>query len=170
MTFQAVPITPKQYNVKKIRDRITGALLSEGKKQVEMLEQTVQHWKGNKPKFEATFDIDRKGAYLLVGPSGDTEAARIWGYLNDGTKPHIITPKRAPALAFRVPYRAGSQPNMLKTRPSQRGSRWVRTQIVRHPGNEPRNWTEVVYKRRRDKLIRDVNHALVTGMEEHIWG
>lgn len=45
-------------------------------------------------------------------------------YHHQGTKPHIITPRRANQLVFMTPRGTG-------------GMRLVRTQIVRHPGTRP---------------------------------
>lgn len=60
-----------------------------------------------------------RGTTLVAEARSDTPQA---GYTNDGTKPHIIRPRRGPVLVF------------------EGDSGLVFTRIVHHPGNKATHW------------------------------
>lgn len=61
------------------------------------------------------------------------------GFTNDGTRPHVIRPKRAKVLAFTV------------------GGRRVFARVVHHPGNKPTKWfTKAVSPASWARILRDV--------------
>lgn len=70
------------------------------------------------------------GQYLWIG------STKNYAYMHhEGTRPHIITPDRAPALVFRS------------------GARIVRTPIVFHPGTRPNRYLSTPM---REHLIRPI--------------
>jgi len=68
----------------------------------------------------------------------------IYGYVDLGTKPHIIRAKRAKYLRFRGGYSPRTQPNKLASGASSRSGSWVQKQVVHHPGNKPRNFSQII--------------------------
>jgi hypothetical protein len=86
------------------------------------------------------FTISRPGAFRRVIGTDDS----IWSMLNAGTRPHIIAPRRARALAFAVGGRAKTRPRVLSSSGGSTGNTFVTTRgIVQHPGTKAREWTDV---------------------------
>ena len=69
---------------------------------------------------------------------------RIYGFVSKGTNPHVIRPKRARVLRFRVGGRSKTVPNKIRSRRGARGSLLVHAKRVLHPGSAPRNFDHVI--------------------------
>lgn len=64
----------------------------------------------------------------------------IFTMLDEGTRPHVIRPKRAKRLAFGVPSIAKTSPGVLVSRAGGGGKTRVFARAVQHPGTKPRKW------------------------------
>jgi len=117
-------------------------------------EKTTRTWV-KKPKF--TVSVKREVNALLVDTGTDDE---IYGYVTEGTRPHIIRARNAPRLLFRFPSVAKTQPNVLRSGPGKTGSQWASKLEVHHPGTEARNFHVVIAERFRDNFVEDCNRAL----------
>jgi hypothetical protein len=160
-------IPPDKLRTGTVRLEILNALRKEGRLQVRMLEQTTQHWRGAKPSFEFLIGLTGTEAALMVGASGSGKGAQKWQWLDEGTRPHIITPRRAPYLRFQTGGSAGSSPGTLSTRPATPPSGpFVRTQFVRHPGNAARQWSIVLMKERQNPFYEALNDAVKAGLKK----
>lgn len=88
---------------------------------------------------------------------------KIYRFLNDGTKEHDITPKRAPFLRFRWDgkgsYGAKTTPRVIGSKPARYPKTWQRRQRVRHPGNEARKFDETIQKQEAPVFLRNVRAA-----------
>lgn len=134
-------------------ETLTRVLLAEAEAVQADYQKTVKTWT-NKPVFK----IKPEGKFAVFVGTSDT----IYGYVELGTRPHIIRPKRAKALRFNS---AGFKP---KTTPSQltavSGSPasppTVYTQEVNHPGTQARNFTPKIAKRAQSRLSRAAQIAL----------
>ncbi len=123
---------------------------------IREFDKRVANWK-NKPEFRARKFIRLDSISLNVFPAGPNK--EIWGYVDRGTRPHIIRPIRANALAFRTRY-------VPKTRPPDRygglgrasGPR-VYTKLVRHPGTKARKHTEGIRRKNRQWYSRTMESA-----------
>lgn len=105
----------------------------------------VADWK-NKPEFRTRKTITAVSIKMIVFPAGDPDAVAIYGYVDQGTKPHLIVPVHAPLLKFRTGY----QPKTL-ARPARTVSGggkatgpWVSAKLVHHPGSEARKFSETI--------------------------
>lgn len=166
--FNIKSVKPKGIRTKEIRLEILNALRKEGRKQRDMLKGTVQYWTGARPTFEFKVSLAGGDAMLLVGPAGNTEGAKKWRWLDEGTRPHIIRPRRAPRLRFKVGGQAGSTPGSLSVRPARSGTEWRSAQVVRHPGTEARNWSIQVYEKRYKAFFEEINKAVERGLKKAI--
>lgn len=97
---------------------------------------TTQTWK-NRPVFTITKD----------GPGSRTVATddEIYGYVNEGTPPHIIRARRAPLLRWNYPFRPKTRPRYIGSNAGGVGSNVARAKLVHHPGTKAREFTEVIY-------------------------
>lgn len=105
---------------------------------------TVQTWE-SKPEFS----IRSVSPYEREIGTDDTNYSR----LNEGTPPHVITPRRGRVLVFRTPFRAKTVPNSISSGPGSKGTNTVFvTGPVNHPGTKPRQWDKAI-KKKWDRLI-----------------
>lgn len=96
---------------------------------------TTQTWKKRPP-----FGIDRDGYNRTVGTDDE-----IYGYIDDGTKPHEIRPKRAKVLAFGGgAYRPKTRVKVIGSTNGGPSGDTVFSKGVHHPGTEARDFTEVI--------------------------
>lgn len=85
----------------------------------------------------------------------------IFRYVDKGTEPHIITPKRAPALIFKVNgFVPKTKPGRLTAKSGKQGKKTVAAQRVKHPGNEPRDITGRIAERAARKLGEEYDRAI----------
>jgi hypothetical protein len=147
MPFLIKPIRASKLNKLAIFESLYDGLEDIGKGMVKDFEKTTKTWKGAKPKFEFTSEVEPPGAALFVGPAGDNEGTQKYEWVTAGTRPHIIKAKKPGGrLAFMT---TGFQP---KTRVRTIGSTagksasppTVFPMVVHHPGTEARKFDETI--------------------------
>lgn len=152
-------IKPKRLKVDEYRKQILNALRAEGAFQKKELEKTVRTWK-HKPNFEFLIGLTYEDAMVVTGPTGDTFAVQLWEWTDQGTKPHTIRAKRAPALRFQTGFQAKTVRGSFRSRRSRRFGPWVRPKQVKHPGTRARLWSETLTKRRKRPFMRRMISAM----------
>lgn len=154
-------IAPKsQYDPKLLTKLIRDAWY-EGTKQIQReYNKTTRRWVV-RPKF--TIKRTSTGGTLTAVIS--TKSA-IYGYVDEGTKPHAIRPKRAPALRFQTGFVPKTTPNVLDSTTGRHFGPFVYAQQVMHPGNAPRNFTVIIKVISQDDLSRRLNDALATFIQQ----
>jgi hypothetical protein len=108
---------------------------------------TVTTWK-HKVRFVASQPQSQGGNYVLNVGTDD----KIYGYVDKGTKPHIIRAKRSPYLRFRTGYKAKTIPLALRSRTGGASGGWVSPQVVHHPGTEARQFSVIISERAQAKF------------------
>jgi hypothetical protein len=117
--------------------------------------RTVSTWK-HSVSFEALVDTQADGSFDLIVGTDD----RIYGYVDQGTRPHIIRPKHAKALAFLSGYRAKTAPGVIgATGGGGFGSR-VFAQLVHHPGTKARKFTQTIFDKHKALSLRRIARKL----------
>lgn len=115
-----------------------------GDEMLKMAKGTTATW-SDKPKFtveKRPFTVSRP----LVRVSVTTDDKR-WLWTDEGTKPHIIRPKRAKRLVFPSQFRPKTRPGSLKSGRGFKGGPPVFAQEVHHPGTEARGFTPLILKK-----------------------
>lgn len=98
-------------------------------------------WK-HKPQFEVAAKSEGDTTIRLdIG----TDSA-IFGYVDWGTRPHVIRAKRAKALRFMSGYSAKTIPEVFGSKQGGSFGDVVHRQQVRHPGTKPRHFTKNIFK------------------------
>jgi len=131
---------------------------------VKRHEEIVKNWK-SKPNFGAKKYLKRDRIEIAVFPTG--EHKKIWYYVDLGTRPHPITPKKAPFLQFKW---GGKGSYVPKTRPYPyatvvrgggyvRNAQTVRMLKVNHPGSEGRHFTRQIAEDVQPDFKREVENA-----------
>lgn len=85
---------------------------------------------------------------------------KIYGYVDRGTKRHLIKPKKAKTLAFNSQFRAKTKPNSLNSSAGSSKPPVVFAKAVRHPGVKARGFTKQVLKRSKVRFYANVDKAV----------
>lgn len=95
-----------------------------------------------------------------------TTTSEIFGYVNEGTRPHFIAPKkRGGVLAFNSKFSPKSTPGSLQARRGSSGPPMVFSRGVHHPGTKARRFDEVASRQAQVEGSRKVLQHI-----NRIWG
>jgi len=161
--IQVKVIKPQRFKDPAFKRAIQQAAKKAGKEMGKDFEKTTKTWK-KKPKFEQIIDV-APNVEVLVGTDNE-----IYRYVNDGTRPHAIFPKRAKALSFRWggkgSYRAKTRPRFIGSMPGGPTGPRVAFPYVQHPGTKAREFDKTIekkwrsaFKTRMEKAMRDAAKA-----------
>ena len=130
--MKLIPIKPKGklFDLPRIERAVRQGMRAAGDEAISLLEGYTKDW-NPPPTFEAVPVSDG----IVVG----TDDQRF-EWVDEGTKPHVITPKRAKVLRFNAGGGGGATGDV------------VYTKRVNHPGTAPRNYTALVNKQMQDAL------------------
>jgi len=118
------------------------------------LESTVRTWK-HKPAFDVT--ITKQGEdYSVTAGTDDV----IYGYVNDGTKPHPIKPKRSKYLRFSSGYKAKTRVGIIGSVEGGSFGEDVFSRGVMHPGFIGRDFTKKIQQRRQVTAKQEISQAI----------
>ena len=154
-----IPRSPL-YHTANMGREIKAALDDLGKQIKKTFEGTTATWETD-VKFDVDVTMNNSKAEIVV--STDNE---IYGYVNEGTKPHIIRPKRARRLAFRTGYRPKTRPKSITSGPGGASGPWVTAGVVHHPGTKAREFTKYVIVRYQDIIPRVIQDAINRAAKE----
>lgn len=125
-----------------------------------LFKMTVSGWE-NKPTFRGTINKSTSFLRLLVKATGPH--ADLYEMIDiTGAKPHVITPKNAPQLAYQPGYTSATSPRVLRSRRKRRSGPIVTARKVSHPGFEPREFSETIaeqYQRTYVKVMTEATSA-----------
>lgn len=142
--------TPRSVYTKEIRN-----ILEKVGRQVERdFKDTTRTWARD---VEFSVKVVKERGRLGITAGTDDE---IYGYVNHGTRPHVIRAKNAPMLAFPGGYVAKSKPGRIVSR---RGGSFGPTrfaQEVNHPGTEARKFDALIARRRQKTIETLLNKAI----------
>lgn len=111
---------------------------------------TVQTW-NEKPEFAISETDDGR----IVGTDDE-----VYGYVNDGTRPHLIVARRAKVLAFGVPSSPKTAVRVIGSSAGSRGNTPVKIKAVHHPGTDAREFDEVIAEKWREQFPVTMQRAL----------
>lgn len=136
---------------------------------VKDFERCTATWK-QRPVFRSI----QSGGFSFFGDVTDL-AIQIWttderfGWVDEGTRPHIIRPKpgRGPKarLRFKPGFRAKSQPNSLGSFAGQTWGTPVFAREVHHPGTKARNFTKTIMKKREPWIWGRIQQAMLDAVK-----
>lgn len=104
-------------------------------------EKTTATWK-HKPLFETR--VLMAGGVMTGLVFTEDE---IFKFVDGGTRPHQIKPRRYPALRFKTGYNAKTRPGVLSSRSGGPFGKYVYAKQVNHPGTEARGFSEAITKK-----------------------
>lgn len=95
---------------------------------------TTQTWK-DRP----AFSTEKREGYRSVSTEDE-----IYGYVNFGTRPHVIMPVRARALRFQTGFRPKTRVRFIGSNVGGTSGPFVGARQVQHPGSEGRAFDETI--------------------------
>jgi hypothetical protein len=161
MAGRVKAVLPPKFDPKKLMQDIADEMDKFAPYLVNDFERVTRSWKGDKPNFVPIRvkkgPVDMILEVRVTGGKGKDK----WKWLDQGTKPHVIRPKRPGyPLRFKTGYQAGSKPGTLFTSSGSYTGPEVRAKSVRHPGNAARKWTELIVKNNQPSFERWMINAL----------
>ena len=158
-------ITPKPLNTAAMKAAMQREAQTLARFIRKDFERVTAGWSGARPEWMSIVTMDGFSVTVeITVRDPGSEGARKWVYLDEGTRPHPIRPKKAGGvLAFPSTHQAGSRPGSLRTFRGSSGGPTVFTPEVQHPGTEARGWT-VMLKEQEEPTVREwlrnaCNHA-----------
>ena len=168
------PLKPEIMH-KHIRERVIQELQVVGQAHVYERQQIVQDFK-HKPEWGFDVQTTQKELRLRIllknpdaGVSEDWTIADLWHALDEeGTRPHIIRPKRAKALRFQKGrYMPKTNPGGKFRGPGKViGGKTVFAKQVHHPGTKPRHFTRRINKDLRKLFLTQAERGYRLGHQQ----
>lgn len=116
----------------------------------------VSDWK-HKPTFIYRHEVKPEAITVVIVAIGVN--AKIWLWVDKGTRPHVIRAKRAKYLRFQTGYNPRTSYRATTGGTGKATGDWRQKKEVRHPGTEAREFTEVIYEEYTPKFKKDIEKA-----------
>lgn len=158
--IQFRPIKTKKYSAPEVLREVKKALDYEGRVERTMFESTTKTWR-RKVKFVSV--VVAGGGIAAVATGTDD---KIYQYVNDGTRAHIIRPVRARVLRFRTGYRSKTSPRVIGSHKGGASGPYRFAMRVRHPGTKARRFDDEIQKRRKQPFAKLVQDAITKGLSK----
>lgn len=123
-------------------------------------EKTVRTW-DHKVDFKGV--VNDKPAEISVSVSTQD---KIYGYVDKGTKPHIIRAKRSPRLFFKSKYKSKTTPHVIGSHRGGASGDTVVAKAVHHPGTDAREFTHDLQAKYQPKLKREMEKAIAKAAKQ----
>lgn len=150
MGIKMQAIVPPNLDAKRLIRALRNGMKNASEDVIVDFMTTTMTWK-HQPTFKAT---EVSAAEWIVSTDDN-----VWAMLNDGTKPHIIRPKRAKFLRFQWggpgSFKAKTRPGYLGSNKGKVSGPVVFRRQVRHPGTKARKWTDAA-KVKWDRELGDI--------------
>lgn len=147
MTMASIKVfVPKSLvaDPQKLARAVANALDGAAKGALEDFKVTTQTW-----QHQPDFAIDQPSEDQRVVGTDD----EIYGYVNFGTKPHIIVPRNGKVLTWLgANYRPKSRPRQIRSNKGGNDNTIVYTKLVQHPGTEARKFDEAIAEKWQKQL------------------
>jgi len=170
MGLTVKPITPRRMNWSKIEANLQAATKATAKDIIKEFEKTTRTWN---TKVAFVWDVKVKSAQtsapIRVSASIIAHVYtknKIWNWTDQGTKAHIIRPKRAPMLAFPSQFKPKTTPGQMSSGGGFSGPPIAFAKEVHHPGTAARNWTKMVAKKAERPWAKVMQNAMDRGAKQ----
>ena len=159
ITFKT--ISPKAFNAGALEKELKKAQREWMADVVKEYQGTTKHWKH---RVAFTGRLSERGMVTKIEVGTDDE---IYGYVDEGTRPHIIRPKRpGGVLAFPSVSVPKTKPGSLKSGKGKSGGPTIVTREVHHPGTKPRDFSGQIKKKMEPVLESDMQNAMGRGAKK----
>lgn len=130
-------------------------------RQAARLNLVTRKWK-NKVTFSRVENRSRGVIRQVILAEGSAKALAVFGYVDEGTEPHRIEPKKPGGrLIFNVPYQARTAPIAKENAGSgTSGNQVVSSYGVDHPGSKARLFVDTSMAQAEDEMDMRVSEIL----------
>jgi len=150
-------IIPKKLTIRQIRSELEKELDKQAGLLQKEFEKTTATW-----DHQVTFNQRTNLASGAVTAEVWTDD-EIYGYVNDGTRPHEIRPRNAKVLVFQSGYSAKTSPGKVASRGGGASGPLVFSKGVNHPGTKARNFDDAIQKKRKLPFWFGMTKAITVG-------
>jgi len=150
-------IKPQRLRVASAVAEVKKALQAEAAKIKREYARTTATWR-RKPKFKQLTALGAN-AEVLVGTDD-----KIYNYVDLGTRPHYILPRRVRRLRFRTGYAAKTTPGYIGSYPGGAFGDYRYARRVRHPGTKARGFTARIQEMRHRPFRERIMQAIRKGV------
>lgn len=157
MTLKPIKAHKDALGAKALERAIKNALNAAAKGAQVDFKVTTRTWT-NKPEFE----IDDSQPDRRVIKTDD----KIYGFVDQGTRPHIIRPHGRVLTWIGTKYKAKTIPGVIKSQQSRNDNTVVYTKLVQHPGTKARNFAKVIRDKWAPLLRMRVQSALLEALQK----
>lgn len=147
-------IKPQRMKDKNLRLELLNEIRKVGTLISKDFGETVKTW-DHKPKFEQVISLSGNQPAVLVATDDE-----IYGYVDEGTKPHIIKPKKAKVLHFMGGYTAKTSPGVIGSGNGGSSGGEVFSRGVKHPGTKARGFSKAIEKKWQNSFRRHMEEAM----------
>lgn len=148
------PILPKPFKEKLFLAQFEAGMQEVAKELDADFQKTYATWK-RKPIFTKKVTTTKSSIDGVV-----ETADEIYTYVSAGTKPHIIEPKKAKALAFNVGGTPKTTPKVIGSGAGSPGTGPVFAMKVHHPGTKARLFDKAIAKKMQKPFKLTMERAL----------
>lgn len=153
-------IKPQRLKDKSFRMTIYNKARAVGNAIKKDFEATTKTW-NHKPSFTVDVSTKGQGPAVLVGTSDE-----IYTYVNEGTKPHAIFPRKAKVLRFQGGYKAKTSPGNIGSSAGGASGPTLFRPFVQHPGTKARKFDEVIAKKWQPLFKKEMQAAMAEATRE----
>lgn len=153
-TIRLKAIVPKALNTPAMRNALEAEMQAVQKEVRRDFDATTRTW-SNKPGFKDEFQSRPNRLRFFTGTSDE-----VYTYVSEGTKAHVIRPKRAKMLRFQGTYSAKTSPGVIGSSSGGSSGPVVYSTGVRHPGTKARKFDEAIKKRWQSPFEKRMRQAM----------
>lgn len=153
-------LKPQRLKEKDMRLALLNGLRAAAKAVEKDYKATTATWE-TPVEFETIISLRGSRAEFLVGTS-----SKIYEYVDKGTRPHVILPKRAKMLRFQGGYRAKTTPGVIGSTAGGASGNIVYSRGVMHPGTKARRFSELINKKNESKFKDEMHKAMRVAAEK----
>lgn len=151
-------IKPAKLNDQAMWYELQAAIVKVADEMEEDFDKTVETWE-HSVKFEKLTDVSGTMSALVAT---DDE---IYGYVDKGTRPHKIRPKKQGGrLRFQWAgpgsYHAKTTPNVIGSQSGGASGNMVAFPEVNHPGTKARNFDQIIARKWQPRFKRRMEDAM----------
>ena len=163
--FTAKAIIPKPYNDKAVAKSVRERVGRISKVIKEDFEETTETWDHDVAFYRRVWATHKTIGFVV------NTADNIYRYVTEGTRPHVIRPKRAKTLRFWVGGYPKTRPGVLKPGSGAKGTKQVFAQEVHHPGTKARKFAQQIETKRGKWITKQLELAMNWGLQltGHAW-
>lgn len=159
-SFKTIIARQKKY----VEFEVTQELIATGQELKTSNDKVVRDWQ-HKVTFRAQYS--KSAAIRSVKVVAQGRNKNLWGWIDLGTKPHIIRAKNKPFLAFQTGYSARTAPvAKFNQGTGQKFGAWRRKKEVNHPGTKARKFTETFLKELSPAFPDRIQAAVKRGLNK----